>query len=293
MNRLLICAALALGLAACGGQQGKESTSTAANAPAATEKAQPAAPEKPAAAGKEAGTVAAAGNDGETVDNVTTAAVSPIEQAVAAEAPAHGATLPAKWQPGVNFSALPAAQPVSVAPGQVEVTEIFWYGCGHCFALEPRLEAWEKKGEPSYVKMVWLPVIWNDVTRSDARVYYTLEALGRRDLHLAVFREIHVNHKPLTIVRGNAVDAEATQQRVRDFLVAHGVSSQDFDHTYRSFDVEMKLREAENLTRRYNADHTPMFVVQGKYTTDVSMAGGVDPLFELLDDLTAREHAER
>lgn len=284
MTRLLLCSILALGLAACGGKDGGEPVSN--NAPAASEPA-PAA-EAPAAAPATTTPI-----DGETVDDVTSS-VSPIAAAVAATTAAPSATLPAKWKQGTHFAALPAAQPVSVAPGEVEVTEIFWYGCGHCFTLEPRIAAWEKNGKPDYVKVVRMPVVWNEVTREDARLFYTLEALGKLDpVNLAVFREMHVNRKPLTIIAGNRVDTAATEKRVRDFLVANGVSAEDFGKTYRSFAVENKIRQAEGLSRRYQADHTPMVVVQGKYMTDVSMAGGLDPFFELITDLAARERAGR
>ena len=293
MTRLLLCSILALGLAACGGKDGGEPVSN--NAPAASEPASVADTSATATAPAvaPAAPVAAAPIDGETVDDVTSS-VSPIAAAVAATTAAPTATLPAKWQQGTHFAALPAAQPVSVAPGEVEVTEIFWYGCGHCFVIEPRLEAWEKNGKPDYVKVVRMPVVWNEANREDARLFYTLQALGKLDtLHLAVFRELHVNRKPMTIIAGNRVDTVATEKRVRDFLVANGVSAEDFGKTYRSFAVENKIRQAEGLSRRYQADHTAMVVVQGKYMTDVSMAGGPDQFFELITDLAARERAGR
>ena len=290
MTRLLLCSILALGLVACGGKDAGEPV--AANEPAAGEPA-PAVDSAAAPAPAPAEPAAAAPLDGETVDEEV-ASVSPIAAAVAASTPAPSATLPAKWKQGTHFAALPAAQPVSVGPGEVEVTEIFWYGCGHCFTLEPRLAAWEKNGKPDYVKVVRMPVVWNEVTREDARLFYTLEALGKLDpLNLAVFRELHVNRKPLTIVTGNRVDTVATEKRVRDFLTANGVSAEDFGKAYRSFAVENKIRQAEALSRRYMADHTPMAVVQGKYMTDVSMAAGPDPFFELLGDLATRERAGR
>jgi len=287
MTRLLLCSILALGLAACGGRDGGEPVSD--NTPAPSGPA--AVADTPAAATAPAAPATAAPSDGETVDDVTSS-VSPIAAAVAATTAAPSATLPAKWKQGTHFAALPAAQPVSVAPGEVEVTEIFWYGCGHCFTLEPRLAAWEKNGKPEYVKVVRMPVVWNEVTREDARLFYTLEALGKLDpVNLAVFREMHINRKPLTIIAGNKVDAVATEKRVRDFLVANGISAEDFGKTYRSFAVENRIRQAEGLSRRYQADHTPMVVIQGKYMTDVGMAGGPDLFFELIADLAARERA--
>ena len=182
------------------------------------------------------------------------------------------------------------AQPVSTPPGKVEVVEGFWYGCAHCYSLEPRLEAWNKS-KPDWVTLKRLPVIWNEVTREDARLYLTIESLGLvDDLHSAVFREIHANKRPLTVIRNGRVDQAATEKAAREFLAGHGVSAEDFAKHYRSFSTENKLRQTENLSRRYMLDHTPMMVVHGKYLTDASMAGGVDELFELVNDLAAREH---
>lgn len=293
MNRLLLCAALALGLAACGGRDAGDRTAGDTTAPA-TVAGQPEAAPSPAAPPVAAEPVITGEpNDGESVDDVT-ASVSPIAAAVAANTSAATAQLPARWKAGVNYASLPVAQPVSVPPGEVEVTEIFWYGCGHCFTLESRLAAWDKSGRPPYVKLLRLPVVWNEATREDARLYYTLEVLGKiNPVNMAVFRELHVNRKPLTVIAGNRVDTAATEKRVREFLAANGVGAEEFGKTYRSFAVESKIRQAEALSRRYMADHTPMVVVQGKYVTDVSMAGGVEQLFQLIGDLAARERASR
>jgi len=296
MNRILICAVAALGLVACGGREpAQEPAATTAAEPAAVEAAgDPAAP--PAEAAPQAPAADApdeAADDGESLD-AGNGSASPIAAAVAAASAAPVAAQDSRWKADQHYRLLPAAQPVSVGPGQVEVTEIFWYGCGHCFTLEPRVDAWDKKGRPEYVKLVRMPVVWNEVTREDARLFYTLEGLGKLDeLHLAVFRELHERRNPLTVVSGNRVDQAATERRVRDFLGKHGVSADQFGQVYRSFATENKLRQAENLSRRYLADHTPMAVVHGKYQTDVGMAGGYDEFFQLLNDLAARERAAR
>ncbi len=289
MKRLIPCALLALALAACGGQQPETpQPSAAAPAPATAEPADTTA--APPAAEPDTSALPESANDGETVEE-TTSSVSPIAAAVAANT----RTTPApamRWKAGQHYALLPAAQPVSVGPGQVEVTEIFWYGCGHCYTLEPRLAAWSKSGKPDYVKVVRMPVVWNDVTREDARLFYTLEALDKVEaLHLAVFRELHDRRSELTVRLGNGVDQAATERKTRAFLEKNGVSAEDFNKVYRSFAVEGKLRQAENLSKRYMADHTPMAVVQGKYMTDVGMAGGYDTFFEILNDLAARERS--
>jgi len=294
MNRLLLAAVLGLALTACGGKEASEKAAeTTASQPAPAAEPAGAEPAAAPAAATDAAAVSELASDGETVDDATSS-VSPIAAAVAANTPGPATANSSRFRAGQHYALLPVAQPVSVEPGQVEVTEIFWYGCGHCFTLEPRVKAWEQQGMPEYVKVVRMPVVWNEGTREDARLFYTLQGLGKLDdLHLAVFRELHVNRNPLTVIAGNRVDATATENKVREFLGTHGVSAEDFGRVYRSFATESKIRQAENLSRRYLADHTPMVVVQGKYQTDVSMAGGVDQLFEVINDLASRERAAR
>lgn len=287
MMRLFVCmTAATLVLAACGkepapGEQPK------AEAPPAAQQSVPAAEAEPPRPAPELDAPAGS-SDGETVEDASVA-TSPVAAAVEANTPAPAATEPLRWKEGENFTAFAIAQPVSTPPGSIEVVEGFWYGCGHCYALEPRLEAWERS-KPAWVQLKRVPVIWNEVTREDARLYFTIEALGLVEkLHHEVFRELHVRSRPLTIVAGNRVDTVATEKAARAFLLSHGVSAEDFARHYRTFSTENKLRQAENMSRRYMFDHTPMIVVQGRYLTDVSMAGGPEQLFRMIGDLATRE----
>lgn len=288
MARFFIVAlAGTLMLSACGKEPTTPEAQPQAAAPAAEPQSSPVAEAKPLKPAEEPDAPADS-SDGETVE-AAPVATSPIAVAVAATTPAPAPIEPLRWKDGEHFTAFAIAQPVSVSPGSVEVVEGFWYGCGHCYALEPRLEAWEH-GKPAWLQLKRLPVIWNDVTREDARLYFTIEALGLvGTLHHEVFRELHVRSRPITVVAGNRVDKAATESAARAFLLAHGVPAEDFARHYRTFSTENKLRQAENMTRRYMLDHTPMIVVHGKYVTDVNMAGGAEPLFQIINDLAARE----
>ena len=280
MTRILSCVIAALLVCvACGKETPAPATQAEPEAPATVAEAPPA--EKPAEP-------EARSSDGETVEEATTS-TSPIAAAIAASTPAPATGDLSRWKAGENFIAYPVAQPVSTPPGSVEVVEGFWYGCGHCFSLEPRLEAWDK-ANPDWVQLKRVPVIWNEVTREDARLFYTIESLGLLDkLHSEVFRQIHVKNRPITVISNQRVDRAATEKAAREFLKGHGVSAEDFAKHYRTFSTENKLRQAENLSRRYRLDHTPMIVVHGKYLTDAEMAGGVEQLFQLVNDLAARE----
>src|SRR5262249_12027145 len=141
----------------------------------------------------------------------------------------------ADFKEGANYVKLVPAQPTSVAPGKVEVVEIFWYGCPHCFALDPGVESWRTKSKPAYVEFLRIPAMWNDTTRLHARVFYTAELLGKlEELHSPIFREINVNTNPL-----NTVD------KIGKFFRDHGVGTDDFQKAWASFAVESKLQKAD------------------------------------------------
>jgi len=179
---------------------------------------------------------------------------------------------------GVQYKALKPAVPTSVAPGKVEVVEVFWYACGHCYLLEPKLAAWEKNGKAAYVEVIRMPAVWNEVLKTHARLFYTIEILGKPELHGEAFREINV--------RGNRLD---TPDKIEAFFTTRGVAKADFQKAFSGFAVESKLARAVDLNKRYRITSTPTVIVNGKYVTDASMAGGEDKLFQVINALAARE----
>jgi len=190
---------------------------------------------------------------------------------------AHSA-LAADLVEGVQYKALKPAVPTSVAPGTVEVVEVFWYACGHCYLLEPKLAAWEKNGKAPYVEVIRMPAVWNEVLKTHARLFYTIEILGKPELHGEAFREINV--------RGNRLD---TPDKIEAFFTTRGVAKADFQKAFSGFAVESKLARAVDLNKRYRITSTPTVIVNGKYVTDASMAGGEDKLFQVINALAARE----
>lgn len=202
----------------------------------------------------------------------------------AAVAPARPATS-SPWQARVHYQLLVPAQPTNAPPEKVEVVYVFWYGCGHCFALDPFLQNWKKEKKAPYVEFTRLPVMWGPAHRAHARLFYTLAALGKgEELHAAVFREFHTNRNMLA-----SNDPIETEQMQMQFAKRHGVSEEDFRKAYNSFAVETNLQRAEQLTRRYQVTAVPLMVINGKYTADVGSAGGQNQLIALIDDLAARE----
>lgn len=191
-----------------------------------------------------------------------------------------------QWQEGTNYTLLPNPQAPAV-PGKVLVNEIFWYGCGHCYALDPLLESWKLK-KPDYVEFVRIPVIWGSVHRQHAHLFYTLQALGRTDLHSAVFDAIHMNGNLLA----GSTDEEARALHFA-FLKDHGVTEKAFNDAYDSPQVAANLKRAEELTKSFMISAVPTMIVNGKYSTGVSQAGGSGALLTLVNDLAASEKQHR
>ena len=188
-----------------------------------------------------------------------------------------------RWKAGTNYQLLASPQPTSAAAGRVEVDEVFWYGCGHCYALDPSLETW-RADKPAYVDFVRIPVIWGQAHRQHAKLYYTIQALHRPDLHAQVFDAIHKHGTPLS--SRDEVEARAMHL---SFFESKGISEKEFNAAYDSMTVSVNLQRAEQLTKNYAIANVPTMIVNGKYSTGVGEAGGTEQLLSLLNDLAASE----
>ena len=297
---LLVGLGIALALTGCGRQESSGLAPAKAPAPAAAPAVNTTAapvPGKTVADASKPLTMTRLNEDGsESVEELPgdTKAQNKLLAAVASTVAAATSTTPAaaagsQWQEGVNYTRVVPAQPTNVAAGQVEVLEFFWYACPHCYSLEPTVAAW-LKSKPAYVTFTRVPVEWNENHRSLARLFYALEGMGKlNDLHGEIFKEIQVNGDPLIGPDpNNAVTAERVQVA---FIKKLGLSEADFGKAYHDMNVETAMQRADQLGQRYRVTGVPTFVINGKYVTDISTAGGTaDKLMALVSDLAAQEH---
>jgi thiol:disulfide interchange protein DsbA len=218
----------------------------------------------------------------ETEPEAATSAEAEIaEPELVASDPA-GAPTTGRFEMGTHYMRLSPTQPTSSSPDQVEVAEVFWYGCPHCFNFDPYLEQWQA-AKPDYVNFVRVPAVWNSLLQLHARAFYTAEALGKgAEMHSEFFREIHE--------RGNMLDSEA---KLQEFFGRFAVDGAAFKSTFDSFAVQDKLQRADELSRRYRIQSVPTIIVNGKYTTDGGQAGSYEDLVVLIDELAAAERSGR
>ena len=207
-------------------------------------------------------------------------AATPATESRAAPAPSPSMS---QWRPGLHYTVLGHPGAPTVAKGKVLVNEVFWYGCSHCYALDPKLEDW-KKHKPEFIEFARIPVIWGPAHRQHARLFYTLQKLGREDLHPKVFTTIHELHDPLM-----AATDEAARAMHLAFLKDNGVTEKQFNDAYDSADVAQKVDQAASLTNAYEVSAVPTMIVAGAYSTSVTQAGGEEQLLSLINDLAIRE----
>jgi len=181
------------------------------------------------------------------------------------------------YEEGVHYERIVPAQPTSTVD-KVEVLEIFWYGCPHCFRFEPYVERWLKK-KPDEAQFVRLPGIFRPSWEVGARAYYTAEMLGVFDkMHKPIFNAIHLQKRNLS-----TVDA------MKDFFAENGVDKEDFVKTYYSFAVGTRLRRAKTMTSRYGIDGVPAVIVAGKYRLSAKSAGSNAEMLKIINYLVEKE----
>jgi len=180
-----------------------------------------------------------------------------------------------------QFSAINPPQPTD-GGGKVEVIEFFWYGCPHCYTLEPAVVAWAKKA-PQDVTFRRVPAVPSAAWEESARMFYTLEAMGKLDeYHPKVFDAIHKSSVNLN------------NKKTRDeWLAKNGIDPAKYAEVEKSFSVATKVNRAKQLTYAYKVESVPRVAVDGKYFTSAEQAGSIDRVFQVVDQLIGMARKEK
>lgn len=164
---------------------------------------------------------------------------------------------------GLAHRALAQPAPVEAAPPRIEVVDFFWYGCPHCNAFAPLLEAWVER-LPADVSVRRAPVAFQPSFAAHQRLYFTLEAMGQVNaLHRRVFASIHAGRQRLD-----------TQASVFDWVRSQPeLDAPRFEQLFGSFSIASKVQRATQLQDAYRVSGVPALGVAGRYYTDGGLAG--------------------
>lgn len=184
----------------------------------------------------------------------------------------------AEFQEGTHYRRLDTPVATSTED-KIEVVELFWYGCPHCYSLEPAIDHWLEEKKSENVEFVRIPAVLNRNWELGARAFYTAKALGVLDkIHSPLMNAIHAQRRPMR----NEAD-------LAEFFAGQGVDKESFHKAYNSFAVETQLRRAQQLVRGYGVHSVPSFVINGEYVVTASMAGSEERLFEVINHLIQKE----
>lgn len=180
-----------------------------------------------------------------------------------------------------GYEAVSPAQPVQ-NPSKIEVIEFFWYGCPHCYSLEPSMVEW-LKNKPANVEFIRQPAVFSDLWGKHAKAFFTAEALGVGEKVHADFFDAIQNKKQKLV----------SEEELAKFFAAHGVKDEDFKAAYNSFMVDAKMRQAETMAARYGITGVPALIVNGKYRVTATTAKSQENMLSVTNQLIQQESGSK
>lgn len=185
-------------------------------------------------------------------------------------------TQAADFVSGKDYTVL--ANPEKIEGNKIIVREFFWYGCPHCYNLEPHMQKWAKT-KPADVVFMQTPAAMNPVWEQNARGFYTAQLMGMQEkTHQAMFDALQKDRKKLY-----------DQKSIGEWYASQGADLNKFNSLYNSFAVNTKIARSQEAAKRYQLSGVPVVVVDGKYV--VSGEDGKVP--QVVDFLVKKARAER
>ncbi|MEX1057540.1 MAG: thiol:disulfide interchange protein DsbA/DsbL [Natronospirillum sp.] len=164
---------------------------------------------------------------------------------------------------GVHYRTLSSPVNVSIPRGKDGlIQEFFWYGCIHCYNLEPAVVEF-KENLPENLVFEEIPATFSDIHELHGKAFYTWQFLDMPEsTHQALYDEIFVNKNNLR-----------TERELATFFTERGVSAEEFRRMFNSFSVQTKARVAQNMTAGAQVRGTPSVMVNGRYMVESGMPG--------------------
>jgi len=176
-------------------------------------------------------------------------------------------------QPGINFKPTKEAIPTE-SKDKIEVVELFWYGCIHCYNMDPYLDKWADN-LPKDVIFKRIPAIPRKDWVISARAYYALESLGIvNKLHEKLFDAIHKEK----LFKHNDTKA------LTNWIALNGkLDKKEVEAAFNSFSMKAKLSRSFKVFKAAGATGVPTMIIDGKYFTSSTMAGGEQNAIDIMN----------
>lgn len=183
---------------------------------------------------------------------------------------------------GAHYLPIDPPMQTTAPAGKVEVMELFWYGCPHCYALEPHLNEWLET-KPDAIVFKRVPAVLNPHWTLHAQAFFAAEKLDAVEtIHTPMFQAIHAQRRRLN-----------NPDQITRFVSTLGVDPQAFRQALDSPDIRAKLQESYELGRASQATGVPALIVAGKYRVTASLAGGYPEMLDVVNYLVKMELAQQ
>ena len=161
---------------------------------------------------------------------------------------------------------------------KIVIYEFFWYGCPHCFNIEPTIEKIESNLNQDTV-LIKLPLALKESWVNHAKAFFSMQQMNiDNNLHSKIFEEIHIN--------GNRLDTKST---LVDFIDSEGFDGSSFSKNFDSFGTEIRIKKANKLARQYQITSVPTIIINGKYLTSGSFVSSYEELYDVVNFLVEKE----
>ena len=185
---------------------------------------------------------------------------------------------------GQHYVRLNPPMQTDVAEGKIEVAELFWFGCPHCYSMEPEVVKY-KASHPDYVEFKQVPAMLNPSWAADANTFFIADILDpqeKKNLVGKIFDSIHKEKRRLR-----------SPKAVTRFFIEQGYTEEQIETVKKSMAFQTKLVRAQEFGRGAQANSVPTMIVNGKYRTSPHMAGGNQKVMEVVKMLAAKENAKQ
>lgn len=172
---------------------------------------------------------------------------------------------PKVYEQGVHYQELSVPLP-DLDPDRIDVVELFWYGCPDCYEQLPTFQIWESSYRTTDMTFARIPVIWNQIMETHARMYLTADKLGllpdvpksawevTPSIHNDIFDAINKDNNPLS-----------SSSQAAELFAKWGVSDLAFEAAWNSETVLAKLDELKAFPGLSEIPRLPALVVNGRY----------------------------
>lgn len=170
----------------------------------------------------------------------------------------------AKYEKGYHYTVID--QPLDVDAGHV--LEFFWYGCPHCFEVDPIIKKYAKAHDNVTLEQVHSAVpTWS----MDADVFWALHGLGEETrLHDAYMSTRH---------NGNLTDQKEREQ----WLAALGADPDAMNKALVSDKTMAERKKYAAIEKRMAVGGVPAFLVSGKYAIQFKGIKSWEQMIDMVD----------